>query len=103
MDFGKVEYVFVGGGNGRPARKLSLTLVGQGDEELLRLRGLAELRRSRVLRLTSEADMQGCLLCYEDLSVLLLTSLATLKRDVGLLERLGHIVPLRGRRKNGIR
>lgn len=102
MDFGKVEYVVeAGDGNGRAARKIKLTLIGQGDEDILRLKGLAGLRRKRILRLAKEAEMQGSLLGYEDLSGLLLTSLATLKRDVSHMERQGYTVPLRGRRKNG--
>jgi hypothetical protein len=39
------------------------------------------------------------LLGYEDLSLLLLTSLATLKRDISCLEAKGLEVLLRGRRK----
>lgn len=100
MDFGKVQYRLFKARNGG-GRKLRLTLISQGDEELLKKSGLAGLRRRRVLRLTREAEEQGCLLSYEDLSGLLLTSLATLKRDVSRLESQGYTVPLRGRKRNG--
>jgi hypothetical protein len=100
VEFGKVEY-FVGRGDGPQAARVTLTLIGQGDEDTLRREGLAGLRRKRIVRLTREAVEQGVLLGYEDLSGLLLTSLATLKRDVGHLERRGVGVSLRGRRRNG--
>jgi hypothetical protein len=102
VDFGKVHYRLfeAGNGNGAP-RALRLTLIGQGDEDVLRSSGLAGLRRRRILRLAEEARLQECLLSYEDLSGLLLTSLATLKRDVSMLEKEGHSVPLRGRKQNG--
>ena len=98
MEFGKVEYSVNNGG----ARRLRLTLVGQGDEDTLRQDGLAGLRRKRIVRLTDEAQEQGVLLGYKDLADLLLTSMATLKRDVNFLEEMGHSVLLRGRRKNGV-
>jgi len=104
MDFGKVEYIlFKAGSSNSGKRRLRLTLIGQGDEEALREGGLVGLRRRRIVRLTQEANRQGGLLSYEDLSGLLLTSLATLKRDVKHLEMEGHFVPIRGRRKNGNR
>lgn len=101
MDFGKVRYAFLEHPNGNGLKRLHLTLIGQGDAEALKEQGIAGLRRKRILRLASEAQRQGCLLGYEDLSSLLLTSLATLKRDVNSLEKSGHSIPLRGRRKNG--
>ncbi|MBI4823064.1 MAG: DUF1670 domain-containing protein [Nitrospirae bacterium] len=104
MDFGKVEYIFfeTKNGNGNAMRKLKLTLIGQADDTALRAGGLANLRRERILRLTKEAEEQGCLLSYEDIAGLLLTSLATLKRDVSWLERHGYRISLRGRKKNGM-
>jgi len=101
MDFGKVEYVISEPGDGGKPRSLRLTLIGQGDEETLKREGLAGLRRKRVVRLTKEAEYQGYKLSYEELSSILLTSLATLKRDVQVLEEDGEEVVLKGRRKNG--
>ena len=102
MDFGKIEYILFEARNpGGEARKLRLTLVGQGDESALKEGGLAGLRKRRIVRLTHEAKRQGSLLSYEDLAGLLLTSLATLKRDIRHLEDMGHFVPVRGRKING--
>lgn len=103
MDFGKVEYIvyepkYDGGSD---VLRLKLTLIGQDDDKTLKEKGLAELRRKRILRLTMEAGEQGGQLGYDDLCGLLLTSLATIKRDVSLLEKRGFPVPLKGRRKNG--
>ncbi len=100
MEFGKLEYSV--NHNGHGPKKIKLTLVGQGDEDILRKEGIAALRRKRIRRLTEEADSQGVLLCYEDLADLLLVSMATLKRDVTLMERKGDTVRIKGRRKNGV-
>ncbi|MBI5640938.1 MAG: DUF1670 domain-containing protein [Nitrospirae bacterium] len=103
MEFGRVEYICLEQKNGKGSspRVLSLTLVGQGDEDLLFKKGLKALRQKRIMRLTEEAEEQGCLLGYEDLSALLLTSLATLKRDISEIEKNGIRVSLKGRRNNG--
>lgn len=103
MDFGKVEYIFssVRQDDLQHPAKVKLTLIGQGDEDILKSEGLAALRRRRILRLTQEAKRQGTLLSYEDLIALLLTSFATLKRDVVFLERHGHQISIRRRKKNG--
>jgi hypothetical protein len=102
MDFGKIEYVVSKAGNGEKRLvKLRLTLIGQGDDYVLKEEGLAVLRRRRILRLAGEAESQGFALGYRDLSGLLFTSLATIKRDVKCLEEKGVRVPIRGRRKNG--
>lgn len=100
MDFGKIEYIALDGDGGVP-KKLRLTLIGQGDDEMLTESGLAELRRKRIKRIANEAARQGVLLGYRDLSGLLFTSLATVKRDVRCIEEEGIVVPIRGRRKNG--
>lgn len=103
MEFGKVEYICITQKNekGPAVRVLNLTLIGQGDEDVLLRKGIRVLRHKRIIRLTHEAEEQGCFLGYEDLSALLLTSLATLKRDISYLEAHGQTVPLKGRRKNG--
>jgi len=76
-------------------KKIMLTLAGGGDERTLAREGLSALRRERLLRLAREAEEQGSPLSYNDLSDLLLCSLATLKRDIGLLKKQGIDVPLR--------
>lgn len=102
MEFGKIEYRCNGRKEGKANRRaLRLTLVGPGDKDTLDRFGVRALRQARIIRLTREASEQGCLLGYDDLSALLLTSFATLKRDVSHLSKSGHAVELRGRRHNG--
>lgn len=103
IGFGKVEYVCLDQLTRKDVRPkpLTLTLIDHGDEGLLDSKGLRALRHRRIMRLTSEASEQGVLLSYDDLSALLLTSLATLKRDISYLETRGLVVMLKGRRKNG--
>lgn len=95
MEFGRIEYFKKNGSN----KRIILTLIGQSDEDVLKREGLKGLRLRRIIRLTHEAQDQGVLLSYEDLSALLLTSISTLKRDVAYLERQGKKIPLKGRRK----
>jgi hypothetical protein len=101
MEFGKVEYRHSGLEDGETHRTLCLTLIGLEDKDLLQREGLRALRLSRIMRLTREAGEQGCLLGYNDLSALLLSSLATLKRDVAYLEKVGQAVRLKRRKRNG--
>jgi hypothetical protein len=102
VEFGKIEYTCRDRGNGGSTlRTLQLTLVGLEDKDILAKRGVKGLRLNRIMRLTAEAAEQGCLLSYEDLSALLLTSLATLKRDISFLEKTGNPAALKGRRRNG--
>ncbi len=62
-------------------RTLKLTVCSDKDSDVLGKGGLAELRRLRAQRLVSEAETQGARLSYRDLSLILLASKATLKRD----------------------
>jgi len=68
----------------------------QVDLTVLVERGLAGLRRHRLLRMTREAIDQGALLSYEDLAMLLTTSPATVRRDARALRRDGKVVMTRG-------
>jgi len=61
--------------------------------------GIAELRRKRISRILSEAVAQGARLSYRDLSMIMLTSKATLKRDVSHLREQGVDIPLGGHGK----
>lgn len=102
MKFERIEYPLK---NDPKARKVLLTLIGQSDEDILKREGLRGLRLRRLIRLTREAEEQGCHLSYEDLSNLLVTSISTLKREVLYLQKKGIDVPIKGRRKkrSGIR
>ncbi|MBU0492468.1 MAG: DUF1670 domain-containing protein [Chloroflexi bacterium] len=62
--------------------------------------GVGALRRSKVHRLTREAQDQGALLTQEDLARLLCTSRSTIKRDVAQLRAAGLDVPTRGQVKD---
>lgn len=97
MDFGKIEYEVYASDTER--MKLHLTLVGLEDFDVLKSEGLAALRRRRLGRLTREALAQGWPLSYDELSMLLFTSVSTLKRDVVYIEKTGERVSLRGRKR----
>jgi hypothetical protein len=66
---------------------VTLTYCCDDDSDVLSRSGLAELRRQRALRLLKEAETQGAKLSYRDLSLILLTSKSTLKRDLGAREQ----------------
>jgi uncharacterized protein DUF1670 len=75
-------------------RRVVLTLIAEEDDEVLAKQGLASLRQARVLRLCKEAQEQGGLLAYEDLTSILLSSPSTLKRDLRQFRKQGVVVPL---------
>lgn len=102
MEFGKIEYTCTSRKDGYARRRrLRLTLIGLDDKKVLERHGVRALRLNRVIRLTREAREQGCLLGYDDLAALLLTSIATLKRDVSHIEKNGQAVHLKGRKRYG--
>jgi hypothetical protein len=70
----------------------SLKLTVCCDEDL-NSSGLAEQRRQRLWRLMNEAASQGIRLSYRDLSMIMLSSKATLKRDVSLMRSRGIELP----------
>jgi biotin operon repressor len=78
---------------------ISLTLDSSDDLEALR-EGVAALRRSKIQRLTREAQDQGALLTQEDLARLLCASRSTIKRDIAQLRSEGLDVPTRGQIKD---
>jgi biotin operon repressor len=80
-------------------RKISVKLTlhePQADLAVLQQKGIAGLRRQRLKRLTKEALDQGAVLSYEDLAILLTTSIVTVKRDVASLRREGETILSRG-------
>jgi hypothetical protein len=81
------------------ARKITTKLTLNdlnSDLEVLAQRGLAGLRRHRLMRLSREAYDQGAVLSYEDLAVLLTTSPATVRRDARALRGQGLFIMTRG-------
>lgn len=68
-------------GKGR-LKSVKLTVCNEKDSDVLNEQGVVELRRQRVQRLLDQARNQGAKLSYRDLSLILLTSKATLKRDI---------------------
>ncbi len=78
-----------------------LTLDAPEDYTLRAREGVTALRRSRVLRLTTEALDQGGLLSCEDLAYRLLNcGLRTIVRDMAALRRHGLEVPSRGQQQD---
>jgi hypothetical protein len=78
-----------------------LTLDVQEDWSLRAREGVTALRRSRILRLTTEAVDQGGRLSYEDLVYRLLNcGVRTIVRDVAALRRRGIAVPSRGQQQD---
>lgn len=78
---------------------VALTLDSPDDLEALR-KGVASLRRSKIQRLTLEAQEQGALLTQEDLARLLCASRSTIKRDIAHLRAQGIEIPTRGQIKD---
>jgi biotin operon repressor len=78
---------------------VNLTIDSADDLEALR-QGVAAMRRSKIRRITWEAQEQGALLTQEDLARLLCSSRSTIKRDIAQLRGEGIDVPTRGQIKD---
>lgn len=72
----------------RNLKAVQLTVFSHDD---LGVNGVADLRRRRLGRIVQEAIWQGARLSYRDLGMIMLTSKATLKRDMSHLRRLGGL------------
>jgi hypothetical protein len=78
-----------------------LTLDAPEDLTLRAREGITALRRSRIVRLATEARDQGGLLSYEDLAYRLLNcGVRTIVRDIAALRRRGLAVPTRGQQQD---
>jgi hypothetical protein len=78
-----------------------LTLDAKDDLAVRTRDGVHGLRRSRILRLATEARDQDGLLSYEDLAYRLLNcGLRTLVRDIAVLRRRGIEIPTRGQQQD---
>jgi hypothetical protein len=105
-DIGQMTFLAVSADTppGRPIAEckrlvVNLTLDCADDLEAL-CHGVGALRRSKIQRLTREAQDQGALLTQEDLARLLCTSRSTIKRDIARLRAEGSDVPTRGQIKD---
>jgi biotin operon repressor len=105
-DVGQMIFLALSADNppGKPVKSckrvaVTLTLDCADDLEALR-RGVAALRRSKIRRLTREAQAHGGLLTQEDLARLLCASRSTIKRDIAYLRAAGTDVPTRGQVKD---
>jgi len=91
---------------GKPLKECSLaeavvTLDAGIEDQVIRLAGgksgVTDLRRKRLLRITTEALEQGVLLTREDIAYRILNcGMRTITRDVKYFQGLGIQVPLRG-------
>lgn len=105
-DVGQMTFLAISGDvpPGRPiaeSKRVPINLTVDSPDDLVALRySVASLRRSKIQRLTQEAQEQGALLTQEDLARLLCTSRSTVKRDIAHLRAQGINVPTRGQVKD---
>lgn len=104
LNSGQIHYLAIDDREpaGKPiflCKKISVSLTLHNPDEDLdvyKQKGLAGMRRHRILRITKEAIEQGSVLSYEDIAFLLTTSVVTVKRDFANLRRQGLTIPSRG-------
>jgi len=105
-DVGQMTFMAISGDTppGRPiaeSKREPINLTVDSPDDLAALRhSVAALRRSKIQRLTQEAQEQGALLTQEDLARLLCASRSTIKRDIAHLRAEGIDVPTRGQVKD---
>ena len=76
-----------------------LTIVDESDIEIAS-KGMNELIKHRIVRVTNEAFDQGGVLTQADISIVLGESLRTINRRIAELRDDGIVVPTRGNRKD---
>jgi len=77
--------------------EVTLTVDAGAEDAGIRGREKAEgLRQGRILRLTEEALEQGGILTQEDLARALGATARTIRRDVQVLKKEGHLIQTRG-------
>ncbi len=75
--------------------------AGEEDQEVRRRFGVTGLRRSKLLRIATEAHDQGIDLTQEDLAYKVLNcGLKTIKRDIAYFRSRGIFLPTRGQQKD---
>ncbi len=70
-------------------KSVKLTLCNEDD--LMSAFGTSEMRRMRLVRILEESRKQNMNLSHGDLSMILLVSRATIKRDLSHLRKLGLV------------
>ena len=109
LDVGRIKLLVVAAEEppGKPleqCQKVPVMLTfdaGHDDLEVRARQGVAGLRRTRILRMCSQAREQGGLISYEDLAYRLLNcGTRTVVRDVEHLRKEGLIVPTRGQQQD---
>jgi len=105
-DVGQMTFLAISGDTppGRAiaeSQRVPVTLTVDSADDLESLRdSIAALRRSKIQRLTQEAQEQGALLTQEDLARLLCASRSTIKRDIAHLRAQGVNIATRGQVKD---
>ncbi len=105
-DVGQMTYIALAGDvpAGRPvteSNRVAIQLTLDSPDDLIAWeKGIAALRRSKIQRLTQEAQEQGALLTQEDLARMLCASRSTVKRDIAHLRAESIDVPTRGQMKD---
>lgn len=109
LDVGQIKLLVVAAEEppGKPleqCQKVPVMLTfdaGHDDLEVRARQGVTGLRRTRILRMCSQAREQGGLLSYEDLAYRLLNcGTRTIVRDVEHLRTEGLVVPTRGQQQD---
>ena len=109
LDVGQIKLLVVAAEEppGKPleqCQKVPVMLTfdaGHDDLEVRAWQGVTGLRRTRILRMCSQAREQGGLLSYEDLAYRLLNcGTRTIVRDVEHLRNQGLVVPTRGQQQD---
>jgi Protein of unknown function (DUF1670) len=103
MKSGQVRYECIAGheGAGKPLSEcrqqtVILTVYAVEDLEVEYKQGATAVRRLRLGRIAEEAREQGGLLSQEDLHVLLMSDVRTIRRDIQALRKQKIIIPTRG-------
>lgn len=80
-------------------KTVALTLIDSQDDQQLPYRekeASITRRWRRLMRISEEARSQGGLLTQEDLSLLLMCDVRTIRRDIAELKKDGIVIPTRG-------
>jgi hypothetical protein len=77
-------------------KTISLQFFCEKDKKFIKSGKISLLRKKKILEFCKEAFFKGALLTQEDLALLILTSISTIKRDIFDLNQEGFAIPTRG-------